>query len=322
MDGWEKIYMHNPTAYRCLFKRITRICNGLRFFRMCFVTNSGDKSFFYKVVIVKAQSSRKPMKSFINQNGKLARLSLTAVGLCLGLGLIQAQAQSVDFTFSDGTSDGWDAGGFSDSTALAVENIGGQNYVVAPDGGFQVGNVASGNTGLPSGLNSAFNSAMNAALNNPSGYDFSYTWSVNTAEAGWQTGNSGGPATFLQLGIFVNTGTGYYEQDYGGNDTNEPQLNGTQMASGGIFSGTVTLPFTVFAPDSNAATETDLRLGLIVNGNGSGDAEFTDISITAVPEPATLSLCGLGLASGLMFLRRRRKAQFSGSERGRQDLTI
>jgi len=246
------------------------------------------------------------MKSFISQNRKSLGLSLTAIAMCLAFGMIQTQAQSVTFTFSDGTSDGWDAGGFSDTTALGVQNIGSQNYVVAPGGGFQVGNVASGNSGLPSALNTAFNAAMFAAINDPSGYDFSYSWSVNTAEAGWATGNSGGPATYLQLGLFVNTGTGYYSQDYGGNDSSEPQLNGTQMASGDVLTGTVTLPFTVFASDPSPATETYFRLGLIVNGNGTGDVEFTDISVSPVPEPATLTLCGLGLATGMLFLRRRK----------------
>lgn len=246
------------------------------------------------------------MKYFTNQNRRPVRLALTAAAV-LGIGAIQSHAQSVSFTFSDGTSDGWDAGGFSDTTALAVSSIGGQYYLVAPEGGFQVANVASGNTGLPSALNTAFNAAMNAALNNPSGYDFSYNWSVNTGEAGWQTGNSGSAATYLQLGVFVNTGKGYYEQDYGGNDANEVSLSGAQIATGGVYTGTVTLPFTVFTPtDSNAAIETYWRMGLIVNANGTGDAEFTDISITPVPEPATLTLCGLGLASGLMFLRRRK----------------
>jgi hypothetical protein len=246
------------------------------------------------------------MKTFINQSENLTFIALTAAAL-LGLGAIQAQAQSVTFNFSDNTSDGWDASGFSDTTSLAVQNIGGHNYVIAPDG-FQVANVASGNTGLPSALNTSFNAAMNAALNNPSGYDFSYTWSDNTAEAGWQTGNAGGPATFLQLGVFVNTGLGYYSQDYGGNDANEPQLSGAQMASDSVITGTVTLPFTVFTTtDANAATETYWRLGLIVNGNGTGDAEFSNISITpvATPEPASLTIAGLGGLS-MLFLRRRK----------------
>src|SRR5271154_3841252 len=106
-----------------------------------------------------------------------------------------ASAQSVTFNFADGTSDGWDSGGFSDSTPLSVTSIGGANYISVPIGGFQVANVATGNA------SSAFYQAMVAAAQNPSGYDISYNWLVNTA------GFSG--TTFLQLGTFVNTGSGY-----------------------------------------------------------------------------------------------------------------
>jgi hypothetical protein len=33
---------------------------------------------------------------------------------------------------------------------------------------------------------------------------------------------------------------------------------------------------------------------------------FTDISVTPVPEPTSIALCGLGLASSFAFLRRRK----------------
>jgi hypothetical protein len=247
------------------------------------------------------------MKTLINQRKTLTYTALTAAAL-LGLGAIQAQAQSVTFNFSDGTSDGFDAGGFGAGAPLAVQNISGVNYIVVPTGGFQVANEASGNAGITPALNTAFNAAMNAALLNPSGYQFSYTWSVNTGEAGWQTGNAGAAATFAQLGLYVNTGGGYYSQDYGGNDANEVNLSGAQIATAQTFTGTITLPFTVFgAADANAATETFWRLGLIVNDNGTGDAELTSISITptATPEPASLALAGLGGLS-MLFLRRRK----------------
>jgi hypothetical protein len=235
------------------------------------------------------------MKSFTNQNRRFAGLALTAVAVCLGLAVIQAQAQSIEYTFSDGTSDGWANAGFSSSPVATVSTIGGQNYVYIPYVGFQSGNDASDSPGNLAG----FNAAMSAALNNPSGYDISYTYYINTATF------SG--ATFLQLGTFLNTGTGYYSQDY--STPNEVSFNGTQLASGQVFTGTVNLNVgSVFSSDANAATDTYFRLGLIEN-TGSGTTGvgvyYTDISVTPVPEPATLSLCGVGLASGLMFLRRR-----------------
>lgn len=234
------------------------------------------------------------MKTFINHNGKFACAALTAVAVCLGLGAIQAQGQSVNFTFADGTSDGWADAGFSGSPASAVSNIGGQNYIFVPYTGFQSGNVASDSAGVLPG----FNAAMAAAIANPAGYDVSYNYYINTATF------SG--ATFLQLGIFVNTGSGYYKQDY--STPNQVSFNGSQLSSGQVFTGTVTENLATMGV-SDTSPETYYRLGLIEN-TGSGTTGvgvyYTDISVTPVPEPATLSLCGLGLASGLMFLRRRK----------------
>ena len=69
-------------------------------------------------------------------NSKTKITGLAAAVALLGLGAIQAQAQSVTFNFTDGTSDGWAAGGFSSSPALGVVNISGNNYITVPIGGF------------------------------------------------------------------------------------------------------------------------------------------------------------------------------------------
>jgi hypothetical protein len=225
----------------------------------------------------------------VNSKTKLTSLA-TAVAL-LGLGAIPAQGQSVLYNFADGNADGWSNSGFGSTPAPAISNLGGQNYMFIPLGGFQVANVASGNS-----FNSAtLNAAMAAAAANPAGYDLSYDYYINTAAI------SG--ATFLQLGSFVNTGNGYYAQDF--TSPYEVQLSGTQLASGQVFQGQVTVNMAAVGFDMSP-TNTFYRLGLIENGNGTGTGVYySDISVAPVPEPASLALFGLGLAAGAAFLRRR-----------------
>jgi PEP-CTERM motif len=230
--------------------------------------------------------------TFIN---KTRITSLAAAVAVLGLAAIRAQGQSVVYTFSDGTSDGWANTGFGTTPVASVSSIGGQNYIAIPLGSFQAASVQSGAPGnLPT-----FNAAMAAAALNPAGYDISYNYYINTA------GFSG--ATFLQVGTYVNSGSGYYAQDYGA--PNELQLNGTQLASGQIFTGTITVNMAAIGYAIPPA-DTFFRLGLIENGNGTGVVvDYTDISVAPVPtpEPATLSLFGIG-ALGLWQVARRRKA--------------
>jgi len=205
---------------------------------------------------------------------------------------LQAHGQaSVTFNFSDGAADGWANSGFSGTPAATVTPIGGVNYMFLPVGGFQVGNFSSGDT------SSAFFQAMLAAAANPTGYDLSYNWSVDTSTWG---ANSG---TFLQMGTFVNTGSGYYAQNYG---ASQVQLSGAQVASGQVFSGTVTISFA--AAGFTMPTDTFYRLGFIVNSDGSAPVGgyFTDISITPVPEPSSLAL--LGLAAPAWWIMRIRRS--------------
>ena len=151
-----------------------------------------------------------------------------------------------------------------------------------------------------------FNAAMAAAAANPAGYDISYNYYINTATCYRLP-------TFLQVGTFVNTGSGYYAQDYG--SPNELQLNGTQMASGQVFTGTVTVNVgaSILPRSTGGAslpTGARFRIAFQLNGPGVVRVDFTDISVdnlrlVMVPEPASIALCGLGLAAGITFLRRR-----------------
>lgn len=107
---------------------------------------------------------------------------------------------------------------------------------------------------------------MQAAAANPAGYNISYTYYFDTSTFGAT------PPSFLQLGTFVNTGSGYSAQDF--STPNEVSFNGAQLASGQVFTGTVTVNLATVGFNMPPA-DTFFRLGLIENGNnGSTDASI------------------------------------------------
>jgi hypothetical protein len=217
--------------------------------------------------------------------------SRLAAVAALFLGAIQAHAQYVSYNFTDGTSDGWANAGFGSTPLSPVVGIGGVNYISVPAGSFQVANVAHGADGSP------FYTTMQDAAANPAGFDISYTYYINTA-------NIVG-ATFLQVGTFVNTGSGYYAQDYG--SPNELTLTGAQLASGQIFTGTITVNMAAIGYSMPPA-DTFFRLGFIENttsGATGVNVDFTDITVS--PEPTSLALLGFA-APAFWMIRRRRSA--------------
>jgi hypothetical protein len=225
-------------------------------------------------------------------------LKLAAV-VALLVGATQAHGQSVVYNFSDNTSDGWALSGFGGTPPASVSTIGGNNYIFVPlvtpsAGTFQVANVST------SDPTSALYQAMQAAAMNPAGYNISYSYYIDTSMFGAT------PPTFLQLGTYVNGGNGQYFQDF--STPNEVQFNGTQLASGGVLQGTVTVNMGALG-FALSPTNTFYRLGLIENGNNGSTSPsigvyYTGISVTAVPEPALVSLLGLA-GAGFWTMRRR-----------------
>ena len=147
--------------------------------------------------------------------------------LVLGGAAATASAQVVSYTFEGGTDEGWGRKFSNDASfAFPIVNIGGSNRMgVDRSGGFQEAEYAS--TGATDPLVLAFN----AAAVDETLYQISYDWYVDTS--------AGGYGTFLQVGTYVNTGSGYYAQNFPGTGK-EVELNGTQLASGQAFSGNVT----------------------------------------------------------------------------------
>lgn len=208
-----------------------------------------------------------------------------------------ASAVTVTYDFEDGTDQGWGrkfapAESSDASETFPIANVGGSNRLaVLRDGDFQEAEIAMGATGLP------FYQAMQAASADEAGYEISYDWYVDTSTFG------GGAGTYLQLGTYVNTGTGYYKQNFPDPGTKEVELNGTQLASGQVFSGTKTETFAAKGFDLPAG-ETFFRLGLILNGDGANQVvHFDNVSVRPVPEPASLALLAILPA---LALRRRR----------------
>jgi hypothetical protein len=223
----------------------------------------------------------------------MRRMCALAAVAALFFGAIESRAQSVTYNFEDGTDQGFGAGFGNDASAVfPIVNIGGSMRMEVMDtAAFQQAGRETGNPADPQ------YQAMLAASADETLATISYDWYVDTSLS---PGNYG---SFLQLGTYVNTGSGYYAQNFP-NAGKEVELNGTQLASGQVFSGTVSQTFA--AKGFNIPLgETFFRLGLISNGDGTQTKIYFDnITISAVPEPTSAALFALSLPA-MWFTRRR-----------------
>jgi hypothetical protein len=218
-----------------------------------------------------------------------------ALAAAISLGALQASAQSVTFNFEDLTDQGFGTGFGNDASAsFPIVSIGGSNRMEVLDtasfqqAGRETGNPADGQYIV-----------MLAASANEALATISYDWYIDTSLAPGAYGN------FLQLGTYVNTGSGYYAQNFPG--VKEVELNGAQLASGQVFQGTVTETFAAKGFDIPAG-ENFFRIGFISNGDGTqAKIYFDNVTLSVVPEPASLALFGLG-GVGLVLAARRRFA--------------
>jgi PEP-CTERM motif len=241
--------------------------------------------------------------------------SLAALGAAL-LFASQALAQTATFDFESPVAypganplqapdQGWGSGFDGDQNGggrtlpIVVDGSpgNGTNYArvtrTGPGSGFQQTAYQTGNPSDP------FYIVMAAGVGDAANTFLDYDWYVDTSLI------QAGAGTFFQGGSYVNTGSGYFAQHFPGSGK-EIELNGTQLASGQVFSGHVHISFQA-AGFAIPTGETFYRLGLIENGDGSAQyADYDNITIThAVPEPSTFVLGGLA-GLGLMVYRRRK----------------
>jgi hypothetical protein len=219
---------------------------------------------------------------------------IAAATLCMGVS--QAAAQMVLYNFEGGTDQGFGLKFSNDASKdFPIVNIGGSNRMeVLRSGGFQEADVSTGNPADP------LYQTMQAAATNEANTVVSYDYYIDTSLSPGNYGN------FLQLGTYFNEGSGAYAQDFPGTGK-ELELNGTQLASGQLFTGTVS--FTLASKGIDIPTgETFYRFGLIMNGDGSqAKVYFDNIKIQVVPEPASLALVCMGAFGVIGNLIRRRR---------------
>src|SRR4051812_41896334 len=175
---------------------------------------------------------RRSFQARVNVGGETMRevFRVAAIAALL-LGAGRVSAQTVKYDFESGTDQGWGHKFSNDaSESFPIQNVGGSNrMLVARNNDFQEADISTGNAADP------LYQALLAASANEAGYLLSYDYRIDTSTFG------AGAGTYLQLGNYVNTGSSYYHQYF--DNGRDLDLNGTQLASGQVFSGTISRTF-------------------------------------------------------------------------------
>jgi len=216
-----------------------------------------------------------------------------AAALLFSAATAWAMMPSALLDFEDGTDEGFGTGFGNDaSMVFPIDNIAGSLRMRITDtSAFQ---QAGRETSNPT---EDVYQVLLAASADETRYFWSYDWYVDTSSP-----NDG---TFLQISTYINTGNGYYAQDWDWTPlAKDVELNGDQLASGQVFSGTSVESFAAKNYDIPAG-QTFFRPGFITNGNGTGVNVYIDnIRFYCIPEPATIALVGLVIPALLVGRRR------------------
>jgi PEP-CTERM motif len=243
-------------------------------------------------------------KPSIIQTKTLAFGAITTAAICAAL---TAQAQTVVFneTFDPLSSGAHVQAGyiFGDTTADSSAVVSGVG--LSGTAAWQTVNTASSGANGYSGVGAQYQNGNTILATDPNLSD--YVLSFYAME-----NNTGGNAPNLTLTIQTWTGTGF-----GGTMTGS-------LTAGANGVGTISLTpaYTLYSLNlGNSSVFQTMSAGFSPAGgtyqvafqlNGGGATPYTDtlnvddLELTIVPEPGTITLCGLGLVAGAAFLRRRK----------------